>query len=113
VKTKDLNEKTIDIVRFEINDDDYARCENRLVEVYYLVNPDREKLNKLQHLINDRHRLYEELEEKYNYNIPYDTLSDEEKMINNMVAEIWSDEVSKFIKDNFQTIDVDVVEALI
>lgn len=113
MKTKDLNEKTIDIVRFEINDDDYARSENRLVEVYYLVNPSREKLNKLQHLINDRHRLYEELEEKYNYNIPYDALSNEEKIINNMVAEIWSDEVSKFIKDNFQTIDVDVVEALI
>ena len=112
MKTKDLNEKIPNIIRFEINDNDYTCCENRLVEVYYLVNPDREKLNKLQHLINDRHRLYEELEEKYNYNIPYDTLSDEEKMINNMV-DVWSDEVSKFIKDNFQTIDVDVVEALI
>lgn len=112
MKTKNLNEKIPNIIRFEINDNDCACCENRLVEVYYLVNPDRKKLNKLQHLINDRHRLYEELEEKYNYNIPCDTLSDEEKMINNMM-DVWSDEVSEFIKNNFQTIAVDVVEALI
>ena len=50
-----LNETKI--VRLDIvdNDLDYRDTQDRILDTFYLINPDKEKLNRLQQMIKDRH----------------------------------------------------------
>lgn len=101
------------IIKFEIYDtlNDITPFE------VYLVNPDMEKLNTFKRLVDNRYEEVEKLCTKYKVDnvedIPIDKLNEEEKIIVGLNG-VWLDEeVSEYIKKNFETINIETIQASI
>ena len=98
------NSKDNSIIRLEFVVSGYDKIE----ALFYLVNPDKEKLNKLIKIFSERYELYNQLYNKYNgADIPYDTLSEEEKLVVDMFNGDWIIAVSAYINAHFKTVDID------
>ena len=100
------------IIKFEVCDDiDY----NISFEMY-LVNPNMEKLNAFKRLVDNRYEKGEQLCTKYKVDnvadIPIDKLNEEEKIIVGLNG-VWFEEVSEYIKKNFETINIETILASI
>ena len=87
------------IVRVDIVDRDLGYGENPILDSYYLIDPDKEKLEELQHKLKARL--------DYDYD---ETLSEEES---EYLREIYNDPwgfIELFIETNFKTLNIDTVE---
>lgn len=98
------------IIKFEVYD---AINDITPIEMY-LVNPNMEKLNAFKRLVDNRYEKGEQLCTKYKVenveDIPIDKLNEEEKIIVGL-NDVWYDEVLKYIKKNFETINIKIVMA--
>lgn len=98
------------IIKFEVYDtlNDITPFE------VYLVNPDMEKLNTFKRLVDNRYEEGEKLCTKYKVDnvedLPIDILNEKEKIITGLNG-VWFDEVSEYIKKNFETINIKTVTA--
>ena len=80
------------IVKLEIVDNDTSYNE-RLLETFYLTDPDETKLAELKRMIEHR--------------FDYDGLTDEEiEKVEEMCDDIWG-YIYGYIEDNFATLDID------
>lgn len=97
-KTNTINLATDKIVVVKIIDhdwDDSTSCPGGILDTYYLVNPDAEKLNQLKAMIETR----------FDYGSD-ETLSDEEyEQAENFCDHIWEN-IEEFIKENFVSLDI-------
>lgn len=85
------------IVKLDFMDNEY--CDDRPLDTYYLIDPDKEKLKELKQIIEHRW--------DYEYD---DTLSEEEY---EHAREIDNDPwgfIDLFISINFKTLDIDTFE---
>ena len=100
------------IIKFEVYD---AINDITPIEMY-LVNPNMEKLNAFKRLVDNRYEKGEQLCTKYKVenveDIPIDILNEEEKIIAGL-NDVWFDEVSEYIKKNFETINIKTIQASI
>lgn len=79
------------VVQLVIQDDE-------IQDTHYLINPDKDKLEELKHMI----------EHRFEYQFE-DNLSDEEiKKAENFCDAIW-DHIACFIEQNFITFDIDEI----
>ena len=76
------------IIRVDIIDTDWDNENPRIMETFYLVNPDVEKLDKLQKLMNNRFDYEEDNEENIEY----------------------FEEIYDYIEENFTSIDIELKE---
>lgn len=100
------------IIKFEVYD---VINDITPIEVY-LVNPDMEILNTFKRLVDNRYEEEEKLCTKYKVDnvedLPIDILNEEEKIIAGL-NDVWFDEVSEYIKKNFETINIKTIQASI
>lgn len=86
------------IVKVDIIDNDLSHNENPILDTYYLIDPDREKLQQLKEMIENRF--------EYQYD---ETLSDEEIIAKELIVDnIW-DCIYDFITTNFKILDINEV----
>jgi hypothetical protein len=89
------------IVKLEIKDNDLVGMTdypNGVLDTYYLVNPNKDKLAELKHIIEHRF--------DYQYN---DNISDEEfEKAREIDDNIW-EAIDMFISANFVTLDIDEI----
>ena len=79
------------IVKLKIVDNDTSYKE-RLLETFYLIDPDESKLAELKRMIERR--------------FDYDGLSDEEiEKVEEMCDDIWG-HIYRYIEDNFATLNI-------
>jgi len=76
------------IIRLDIIDNDWDEENPRIMDTFYLVNPDMEKLDKLQKLMNNRFDYEEDNEENIEY----------------------FEEIYDYIEENFTSIDIELKE---
>ena len=88
----------MEIVKVDIIDNDLSYNENPILDTYYLIDPDREKLQQLKEMIENRF--------EYQYD---ETLSDEEIIVKELIVDnIW-DCIYDFITTNFKILDINEV----
>ncbi len=82
------------IVRLDIvdNDFDWRCCDDKVLNTYYLIDPDETKLAELKNMIEHR--------------FDTDGLTDEEIEAKEKFCDFIWDEVEKFINENFNTLDI-------
>lgn len=83
------------IVRLEIRDDELMG-DKRLLDTYHLVNPNKEKLAELKHMIEHR------FDYMYDDNISDEDFDKGEELVSN----IW-EAIDLFISNNFVVLDID------
>jgi thymidylate kinase len=76
------------IIRVDIIDNDWDEENPRIMETFYLVNPDMEKLDRLQKLMQNRFDYEENNEENIEY----------------------FEEIYDYIEENFTSIDIELKE---
>lgn len=76
------------IIRVDIIDTDWDNENPRIMETFYLVNPDMEKLDRLQNLMKNRFDYEEDSEENIEY----------------------FEEIYDYIEENFTSIDIELKE---
>ena len=85
------------IVRLDIvdNDFDYRCCDDKVLNTYYLVDPDKTKLAELKHMIEHRH--------------DFNGLTNEDIEAREEFCDFIWDKVDEFVNENFATLDINEV----